>query len=287
MAVNSSSSVADPMYHCFNSQIGVLISNSLVTIKSLIILPLSIFILHLGHQQWRQQRSSVTMSHSDIFTYHEAVMELFSILGSIFYFCGFYMGVHWLVYFGIHWSAVSFPGEVFLNTLTCVERYLAVIHPIIYLRLRRSGGVRVRNISIGCAWLACCGWVGVTAVYMPDIPYGPFLSFLVCALLLTSFCSFSVLCALIRPGPGEGAGGRKRVDQSKMKAFHTIMAIMVVQLVFFLGVLITLSVELSRLLSPDEGCIVLMSGNWFSLPTGLVLPLQYLHRTGKLFCCRK
>ncbi|KAJ4945170.1 hypothetical protein JOQ06_013706, partial [Pogonophryne albipinna] len=72
-------------------------------------------------------------------------------------------------------------GESLFHVLTCLERYLAVVRPIIYLRLRNVQGVRIRNISIG----------------------------------------LSVLCVLIRPGPGNG----ERVDQSKQSAFYTVTAI--------------------------------------------------------------
>lgn len=50
-------------------------------------------------------------------------------------------------------------------------------------------------------------------------------------LTVMSFYSISVLCAL--PGPEELSRNRERVDQSKQRAFYTIIAISAVLLIRF------------------------------------------------------
>lgn len=48
------------------------------------LLPVYIFILHLGFKQWRQQSfSTMAMSHIDFFTYHMVLFELLSVLASV------------------------------------------------------------------------------------------------------------------------------------------------------------------------------------------------------------
>ncbi|KAK2863388.1 hypothetical protein Q5P01_002921 [Channa striata] len=211
-------------------------------------------------------------------------MELSCIVGSIFYFYGYYGEFPSIAKTALYVFNVAFPGEMYFHTLTCVERYLAVVHPITYRRLRQSWGVRIRNISIGCIWLLCFQWICVKILYNSNFPFIPFFSCLAFSLLVVSFCSFSVLSVLIRPGPGDVGGDDRRVDRLKHRAFHTVMAILAVLWLWFVGVIVCYGLDASSLLSYDDGCVVMMLGMWFCLPSSLVLPLLFLHRAGKL--CR-
>ncbi|KAI3376422.1 hypothetical protein L3Q82_016443 [Scortum barcoo] len=164
------------LYECFDVHVIIFISGAFAITKFFLQLPLSIFILHLGHQRWRQQRSFKTTSHSDFFTLHMAALELISELGSAF------------------------------HILTCVERYLAVVHPVTYLGLKQSGGIRIRNISTGCVWLLCFGWMGVTTLYKPALPIIPFFSFLVLSFSRRVFLQhLGSSCS----GPSGAGGGRQ------------------------------------------------------------------------------
>ncbi|KAI9524359.1 hypothetical protein NQZ68_018096 [Dissostichus eleginoides] len=210
---------------CLISRPGSLIFTSFHIASNLLILPICIFALYLGFQRWRQQSStSSTTSHSDIFTFHMVLMELVDYIGSTLRIYAWY-------------------GRAYFHVLTCVERYLAVVHPVTYLSLKGQRGVRIRNICIG----------------------------------------MSVLCVLIRPRPGEQGGDRTIVDQSKRRAFYTIVAILGVLLFRSCGnmALVVLNVF-------NEGiCVMVVSESWFTLPSSLVLPLLFLHRAGKLSCCKK
>ncbi|TNN38146.1 hypothetical protein EYF80_051684 [Liparis tanakae] len=124
MSVNSSSSSSltansssinfyDFFLKCSDTSAGIFSVTAFIVTLLLLILPLCVYVIYLGFQRWRQQRSGTTMSHSDVFTFHMVVVELF------------------------------------FHTLTCVERYLAVVHPVTYLGLKKGKGIRLRNISIG------------------------------------------------------------------------------------------------------------------------------------------
>ncbi|XP_022621201.1 uncharacterized protein LOC111236664 [Seriola dumerili] len=283
MSVNSSSSVS-AVAHCMDSESANLMSIAFTITRIFLLLPLSALVLYLGHRRWRQQRSFATLSHSDIFTYHMVVVELVVMLAAIFYFCGLAVGLSELIMVGIYATGFVYPGQMCFQILTCVERYLAVVHPITYLELRQSGGVRLRNISIGCVWLLGFGWIGLTALYLPEIPYIPFFCMLGFSLVVVCFCSLCVIRVLIRPGPGDVGGDRVRVDQSKQRAFYTITAIMGVLGLWLAGSILGLALDRSELLSYSDGCLLLVAANWFSLPSSLLLPLLFLHRAGKLLC---
>ncbi|KAK2899529.1 hypothetical protein Q8A73_012658 [Channa argus] len=210
MALNSSSSSLKNVYHCVNSSAANIVSISFIITHIFLLLPLSLIISYLGYQQWWRQRSFSTTSHSDIFTYHAAAMELIFAVGGVLYCCGLYTAFSDLMTVGFFATSIFFSGQISLHILTCIERYVAVVHPVNYMGLRQSGRVKL---------------------------------------------SLSVLYVLIRPRPGE------------------------------IGILVSVGLESSKLLSYEDGCILLMLGYWFSLPSSSVLPLLFLHRAGKLEFC--
>ncbi|KAL3050868.1 hypothetical protein OYC64_001190 [Pagothenia borchgrevinki] len=237
MAANSSS---NSTLHPADCQTYMFIFTALYVVYILFI-PLFILVLYIGFQRWRKRGSAATTSHTDVFTFHMVILELIGVLGYTIYCYGIYSNRTFQTVGMIVFSVIS-PGQTLFHLLTCVERYLAVVHPVIYLRLRQGVGVRIRNISIG----------------------------------------ISVLFVLIRPGPGEGGGKREGVDQSKQRAFYTIMAIMATLLLRFLSNLVSTSLYISSVLGDCEEHAMMWSLFWFNAPTSLVLPLLFLQRAGKL-----
>ncbi|KAI9531410.1 hypothetical protein NQZ68_041621 [Dissostichus eleginoides] len=183
----SSDSSSHSQNPCSGYTTSVYVFSAATILYTLLLLPLIIFVLYLGFQKSRKPRSSSTAtSHSDHFTYHSIFMQLNELLGLNISFISICLKNQ--VMFDVGQSLLNYTtaGKALFHLLTCVERYLAVVHPITYLGLRQGGGV-----------------------------------------------SISVLYVLKRPGPGEGGWTRERVDQSKQRAFYTLMAIMGVLLLRF------------------------------------------------------
>lgn len=97
------------------------------------------------------------------------------------------------------------------------------------------------------------------------------------------FCYFSVLRSLKRPGPG----GRERETTSgnkiKIKAFNIIVVHLVCFLVNYLPTLIVDSLQ-TQIYMPSIIFDILIN---LGVVCGLVHPLLYLHRAGKLSCLMK
>ncbi|XP_034531922.1 uncharacterized protein LOC117807007 isoform X1 [Notolabrus celidotus] len=295
MSVNSSSfSNASHIsnrrsFLCFDSPDGTFAFLTFATANFLLLLPLSILVIHVGFQRWTLQRSTSSTrvtSHTDVFTYHMVAMEFFTLLGSGLYCVADFLRNEQIMIAGFYLFSIILPGQTNFHCMTCIERYVAVVHPITYLGLRKTSGVRIRNISIGCVWLLSVGWMHVTYIHLPYLAVIPLFLFYTVSLLVISFCSLSVLWALRHPSPGDRSGDRVRVDQSKQRAFHTIMAIMGVLLLKFSGHLICLVIYRSTVAVGRDPCFVLKSSFWLSLPSSLVLPLLFLQRAGKLTCCK-
>ncbi|TKS93097.1 hypothetical protein D9C73_026916 [Collichthys lucidus] len=283
---SSSSSIVQFNYHfsnCFGSRTSNFIFTAFTVTNILLLLPLFVIILHLVHQRWRQQRSA-SASDSDFIAYHMVVMETIYSTGSVFYCIGAYVDLRKMMIVASHVVFITYCGQILFHTLTCVEHYLAVVHPITFMRLRKASGVTIRNVTIGSIWLL--GFAEMCILVLNQVNYVILLYFGQQALSLTtiSFCSFAVIRVLKRPGPGEGGGDRDRVDQSKKRAFNTIMAILLPLLVRFGGNIVCAGIYCSKYVS--DRCVVIYSCFWFCLPSSLVSPLLLLHRAGKLPRCR-
>ena len=282
---SSSTNSSFPSFlHCFFTTPSSFIFTFFSITYAFLLLPLCVFVLYRVLQEWWKKPSNSlapTMSHSDIFTFHLALLDLIGAFGGLVSCCGIYVEDLNILSWGILFASFILNGESFFHILTCVERYLAVVHPITYLRLRNERGIRIRNISIGCVWLLC--FVAMGFLKIENIFSSMDLCFLIIAITTMSFCSLSVLCVLIRPGPGEQGGVRERVDQSKKRAFHTIVIILGVLVMRFAWGLARAIIFLS---DGSNYCVIMTSGFWFYLPSSLVLPLLFVHRTEKIVCCK-
>ena len=299
---NNSSSALDALPSASNSSIPPfylacqqsIIRNVIYTLyaftNALFLLPLYILILYMGFKRWRRQRSTSaerTMSHFDFFTYNMMIPEIICVFGAVFYTLGTYIKNELLFLLGVFFFCVILPGQTLFHVLTCVERYLAVVHPVTYMRLREADGIRIRNIITVCAWLLCFVWVGVIKLYLPKFPTIPFFSFLGICIFVTFFCCLAVLRGLTLPGPGEAGNHKQRGDQSKQRAFYIISAITVTLLLRSVGLLLCFGLEHLVTVSLTELCELLDSGIWLTVPSSLILPLLFLYQAGKLPCCKR
>lgn len=279
-----SNSTALGMMHCQGTN-AVFLSTAYMIVRSLLLAPVSIVVVHLGYQRWRQQRSFATISHADIFVYHKLAFDLFSTVGIVFFHCGALLGMSGLWMVGVYLSCFDIPSQTLLHILTCIERYLAVVHPVTYRRLKQSGGVRVRNISLGCVWLQSFVWIGLVHRQFPNPPVILNFLLLTTCFIIASFCSIRVLCILIHPGPGDAPGHRVKVDQFKQKAFNMITIITAIIWLYFIGITICIALDYSGVLGYIGGCYILISALWLNLPCNMLLPILFLQRSGKLSCC--
>lgn len=240
--------------------------------------PPCLHVLFLALQRWWNQRSSSTASvtsPADVFAFHIAAITLIGVFSSLVFCCGLHVNNLSVIYWGLSFWLFSWYGETSFHMLTCLERYLAVVHPIVYLKLKSERGIFIRNISFVCVWLLCLARTFVIA-------YPRISSFLdvigqIFCLLVAIFCNFFVFHILIRPSPGKQ--GRDRADQTKQKAFIIIIAIVGTLFLRFVSNLALYSYALSNNIKFD--CVAVFVAVWFNIPSSLVMPLLFMYRAWK------
>lgn len=280
-----SSSSPENMYtilqSCLKTTAGIINLNIVIATNVFVVIPLCTLIIYVSVRR-RLRRSCITVSHSDHFTYQTIISEFLIVTGLILLSCGL-MADHNLVMFG---GLFLFCSTLFLfmifDTLTCIERYLAVNYPITYRNLKNAQGVRIRNVAIGCTWLLSFSLGGFLFISGEKIMATVLLPVTILSLIVVSFCSLCVLCVLIRPGPGEVEQVKQQVDQSKLRAFYTILIILAVMLLR-LGSTVLMSILYTTLTAEDSNkCGLTQPLFWTNVPAAVMTFLHFLQREGKI-----
>ncbi|KAF6714742.1 hypothetical protein FQA47_023465 [Oryzias melastigma] len=261
------------LFSCFNEEPSSILITTLTFTNFLLSFPVCVLIFWLGFRQWRNSCSAPEpTSHTDVFTNCMAAVDNSYTLGLLSYYYAVQVCHATLMTFVYYCFLYANCGQTFLHFLTCIERYLAVVHPITYMRLKNAQGVRVRNAAIACVFLLSFGMVGFGALLFPVFPTKLLLFALAFVVVIVCFCTVAVFCVLRRPGLGN--------DESKRRAFHTVAAITMALLLRFFGQcfsIIQLGLEEDYELNY---CMTYFAGCWLCVPSGLVLPVLFLQRKG-------
>lgn len=253
----------------------------------LLFLPLSALVFLVGCQGRMKQRrvpsEAQNANPSDVFTHHMVAMEMVGVLAGACFCIGVYVGHQQVCMYSSEMFYITSCVKILFLMLACVDLHLAVVHPLTYLRLKNSAGVRIRAISVALVWLLFALWASVN--YLCSFTINLILFFCLAGLVLAvvSFCCISVLWTLKRPAPGQKV--REQADRSKRRAFCTIVQIMAAIWGGLVGMVILYVLDASFVLE-NNLCVMSAFAFWFTLPSSLVLPLLLLQRAAKQLCCK-
>ncbi len=176
-------------------------------------------------------------------------------------------------------DVLAITGRPLFQCLMCVERYLAVVHPITFLKYK---SLRSKAICSVMAWVAIFIFGGINIMtwlfFLFDFNLISMLGQFPILFFIQLFCLVAVLRALKQSGPGERVSERNKENHMKRRAFLIILITTVSMLIIFVPFMI--SVILTSL-GGNAGALLNIGYVCFFL-SGLVQPLLFFYRIGKL-----
>ncbi len=163
-------------------------------------------------------------------------------------------------------------GRPLFQTCICVERYLGVLHPVTFLKLKPMK-YRITITVIGWVFIICsCSLVTLEVTDMHNL-----------LLIIKVFTCLMVLKALRRPGPGDDIKKRDGVNRDKVKAFRIIQIVLVSSELTYGPVAISLVLNyiLDYNMFLMSWSVCMCSG----VMLGFVQPFLYLKRIKKVCLC--
>ncbi|XP_042567360.1 hydroxycarboxylic acid receptor 2-like [Cyprinus carpio] len=216
---------------------------------------------------------------SEFFILNLSVCEIGNCLNCLFYSVNYFISsITLLPQFLL---GLVFTGRPLFQCLMCVERYLAVVHPVIFLKFKP---LRYRVICCTVVWIITLGSC-IYSVFclISNIHYVFTWFFSLQFLLLFSiqlFCLVAVLRALKQSGPGERRKERNEENDIKRRAFYLILITSVSTFITHVSYIFT---GFFSILKQNIQTLWFISMVCYALD-GFVQPVLYLHRGGKLSC---
>ncbi len=215
---------------------------------------------------------------AELFSLNLAVCEILLCLNYLFtVFTNSFIILILLIFSG---QGLASTGRPLFQCLICVERYLAVVHPVTFLKFKPLRYRVICTVFVCTSIFASC-WVLILLMCFSLI--GLVFVFIVAQLILylsiQMFCCLAVLRALKQSGPGERVRGREEENHMKRRAFNVILIITGTMIIIYAPNIISVLLFMSSVRNSD--IVLTISRTSFSLG-GLVQPLLFLHRLGKL-----
>ncbi|XP_028827565.1 P2Y purinoceptor 3-like [Denticeps clupeoides] len=180
------------------------------------------------------------------------------------------------IYFSFRLNELGVPP---LLACICLDRYVAVLHPTAFMRLRDN---KLRILSIVVIWSCALSYAIDAITDKSQYKIGNSITFTVCigCFLLIIFCNLSLLKALMDSGPV----ARDSMHPVKKRAFITVLIIFIVITVSFLPALISyvFNMFFMNIRNALLYFCLYSTCTAFSIPRTAFQPLFFLYHARKL-----
>ncbi|MBN3315093.1 P2RY6 protein, partial [Atractosteus spatula] len=218
---------------------------------------------------WVLLRNKTDFSTAAVFTLNLAVMDTLYCLSSPLDIYNYYCLRSDIIYrislffYGLN----EIGGPLFLSSI-CVDRYVAVVHPITYIGFKDG---RYRLLGCGVIWATTTAYCFFSS-YTRAMFYSQILTVCYSAVLvLMVFCNLSILRGLAQSGPA-----RETIHPMKRKAFKSVLCILFIMLANYAPVMVVLQLG-SSLPAHVLECYVIPAAYFFITISSFVQPVTYLY----------
>lgn len=247
-----------------------LASLSLYIINFLLGLPLNIYALVLLFRAGGPD-GSVSFSVNQCFA-----EILFTLLTPLYVVSHVHMTNVYFLHAVTFFTGSCMSARFLFQSSVCCERYLAVVHPITFLKYK---SMKYRKIGLSMIWTYSFIW-GIIMCNSLNPHYAVMGIMNLIALIVHIYLCFSILRVLRKPSPGERERKDGRANVAKKKAFQHVsfsLLLFLMQTVPFVVVFGT-----KDKLSPNaffNGVTIAMD---FYVAAGIMIPVLTLHQIDKL-----
>ncbi|XP_056114206.1 G-protein coupled receptor 35-like [Rhinichthys klamathensis goyatoka] len=171
-------------------------------------------------------------------------------------------------------------GRPLFQCLICVERYLAVVHPVTFLKYKP---LRYRVICSTTVWIITCGsclfcWLILKSLITRLYTWFFSLQFLL-FLSIQLFCLVAVLRALKQSGPGERGRTKEEKNSIKRKAFQLILISTVSLAVIYVPFIMS---GFTAIFTQQHFPALWATSVFCYILGGFIQPVLFLNHVGKL-----
>ncbi|KAL2078671.1 hypothetical protein ACEWY4_026356 [Coilia grayii] len=216
----------------------------------------------------QRQRSGLA---NDVYTLHVTVMDVIfnsTVLpGTLIYFL---CGNSTLLPFTVFFYSLNLCGRPLVMVCICVDCYLAVLHPITYMKTRQH---RYKQVLCAAIWVLtiCFGVLSVHKIGL--IVRMLYLIPNTLVAVVTVFCDLAILRALRKPDPS----GRGSIHPQKQRAVLAVTNSFVVTVLFYLPLLVVEGLApLMPLSQLEVQCLVHVPASIGPLLGSAIMPLLHL-----------
>ncbi|XP_073764369.1 uncharacterized protein [Danio rerio] len=273
----STNKTSFPAFTCTDSFPGNIIGISVTIFQMFVLLPIQSWVLWLSTAALKKRRR---LPGSEIFTVSLALSEMCNVFFFISSIIAYALHFQYTVLLLMFFSGSYMVGRPFMNSLFCVERYIAVAHPVIYLN---PAFMKYRYIAAGIVWILIFTYGAFFLKSFPEPPIEAYLTSLSFSLSVITACSLGVLKVLLRPSPGEAQ--KEGMHRQKKRAFVIITGVLVCISVAYGMDLLVFSIK--KYISYDSFCVALGINLWIIQQSSLIQPFLYLFKLSKLLCIEK
>ncbi|KAK6471036.1 proteinase-activated receptor 3-like [Huso huso] len=224
---------------------------------------------------WILLRKQTAISSSEVFVLNLAVIDALFCLNAPLDIYKFYCpgnSIVNVVDYVVNYCNV-FGCPLFLCCI-CVERYVAVVHPVTYLGFK---SLTYRVVCSAVAWAITLAFSIYLTITEKDILY-VHSGFISALFIVMIFCNLSILRILRRSAPG-----RDEIHPMMKKAFHMVFTILMLVLVSYSPIVAIFPFK-AYFNETTFLCYIMPACYCFFIPKSFIQPLLYLSNVDTLSC---